>query len=93
MGKCYRLPITKEYISRGCTVNIDAAANSDCVDVTVKNNTTNAGSGFKYIILPDRDNGYMENDIQNIKDMLNNLLDEYGDKECREIHFTNQILS
>ena len=93
METCYRLPITSEYTTRGCTVKIDAAANSDCVDVFVKNNKTNFGSSFRYIIMPNSSNGYRDEDIKGIKNMLNDLLDQYGDPECNEIHFTNQILS
>lgn len=94
MENFYRLPISKEYETRGCKVNIDAYSDELRVDITVKNLTTGYGSSYVHELTSDRnDKGYTDEDMRTIKNELNNLLDNYGDPECNEIHFTNQILS
>ena len=93
MENCYRLPITKEYTSRGCTVKIDAASSSRYVDVEVTNNKTHKGSNVRFSLKPGSDDGYSNEDMCKIHSSINQLLDQYGDVECNNIHFTNQILS
>jgi hypothetical protein len=93
MENFYELPVSKEYVTRGCKVSINGAFDSR-VDINVKNIKTGLGSGITYILDPIVNRtGYTENDMIHMKNYLNSLLDEYGEPECREIHFTNQILS
>ena len=90
----YIMPITQEYDKRGCHVSINAAANSNGVDITVTNLKTNYTGYARYVLMPGREREwYNETDIREIQNMINSLLDTYGDQECNEIHFTNQILS
>lgn len=93
MDNFYRMPITREYETRGCKVKIDAASDDSCVDITVENLKTGDGSKYRYILLPGNDKGYSDKDIFTIQNELNNMLDKYGEIECNDIHFTNQILS
>lgn len=93
MDDCYVFPITKEYESQGCTVKINAAKNPDFVDVSVKNNKTCKGLNVRYVLTSNDDKGYHKPDIQNIQNLVNDLIDQYGDKKCTRTHFTNQILS
>lgn len=92
MDNFYCLPITKEYITRGCNVKIDAVSDSDRVTVSVKNINTGEGSMYTHMLLPGNDKGYSNNDMKIIKNELNNLLDQYGEKEWDKVHYTNQIL-
>lgn len=93
MDNIYRIPLTQEYETRGCKVTIDAASDSNCVDINVKNLKSGYSENFRYVLLPGNDKGYTDNDIHQIKDGLNDLLDKLGESEWNEIHFTNQILS
>jgi hypothetical protein len=93
MDSFYCLPITKEYTTRGCNVKIDAVTKSDRVSVSVKNINSGKGSMYIHVLLPGNDKGYSDRDMHIIKTELNRLLDEYGDDEWDNIHFTNQILS
>ena len=91
----YRMPITQEYTSRGCRVNINAGENSTCVDMTVCNLTNNKMRTGRYVFSPVKEpqEWYSNEDILEIKNMINGFLDECGDDVCNQIHFTNQILS
>lgn len=89
----YRTPLTTEYTTRGCNVKIDAATCSERVTITVNNIKTGNGSSYTHILLPGNIDGYSDKDMRKIQDELNKLLDEYGESEWNEIHFTNQILS
>lgn len=89
----YRLPITNEYSVRGCVVNINAAANDSCVDITVKSIKTGQIGRANYQFTKKIDEWYSKSDILEIQNIINNLLDKYGDTECLDIHSTNQILS
>lgn len=93
MENLYTMPITKEYETRGCKVSIDAANNPDRVDIYVENIKTGCKTGYSHILLPGNDKGYSDKDIREIKGAINTMLDNYGDPECNEIHFTNQIFS
>ena len=94
MDTYYRLPVSREYETRGCSVKIDAYSDELCVDIVVRNIKTGLGSSYRYALLPENNSyGYTESDIVTIRTELNRLLDDYGDPECSEIHFTNQILS
>ena len=89
----YRLPITNEYTARGCIVNINAAANSSGVDIKVHSIKTGKIGRASYLFTDRSDEWYTRSDILEIQNIINNLLDKYGDSECLDIHFTNQILS
>ncbi len=94
MGDTYNMPITREYTTRGCRVNIDASSDNNCVDINVTNLKSGLSGNTRYILLPHKDTEwYTKEDIISIQNMINDLLDEYGDTECNEILFTNQILS
>lgn len=86
-------PITGEYVTRGCRVKIDAASDPSSVSITVTNLKTGFSTSYVHILLPGNDKCYSEHDISEIHDNLNKMLDQYGEIECNEIHFTNQILS
>lgn len=93
MENFYTLPITNEYETRGCKVVINASENPTSVDIYVENIKTGYKTAYRHVLLPGNDKGYSDTDIREIKEALNNMLDNYGDPECNEIHFTNQILS
>ena len=93
MDNFYCLPITNEYITRGCNVKIDAVSNSNNVMITVNNINTGEGSSYNHTLISNHDKGYSDKDMSIIKNELNKLLDKYGDDEWDKIHFTNQILS
>lgn len=93
MKDFYILPITNEYETRGCKVTINASENPTSVDIYVENIKTGCKTGYRHVLMPGSERGYSDTDIKEIKDALNNMLDNYGDPECNEIHFTNQILS
>lgn len=95
MENCYKLPITKEYTTRGCNVKIDAASYQDRVDIYVTNIKTGKGMSYSYILdlsINFREKGYTENDIRTIKSIINELVDKYGESEWTEVNSTNQIL-
>ena len=89
----YHLPITEEYETRGCKVKIDAASNANSVKIDVFNIKTGYGSSYIHVLLPGNDKGYSDRDMSEIRENLNNMLDQFGESEWNEIHFTNQILS
>jgi hypothetical protein len=89
----YRLPITTEYSARGCIVNINAATNKSGVDIKVQNIKTGKYGKASYLFIMNDDDWYSRSDILEIQNIINNLLDKYGDSKCLDIHFTNQILS
>lgn len=95
MESSYRIPITQKYEKRGCQVSIDAAANSNRVDIEVRNIKTGRFGKYSYVIDPIQahERGYTMNDVQTIKSEIDSMLDTYGELEWNEIHFTNQILS
>ena len=93
MSDVYRCPITNEYHTRGCIVNINAAKNNSGVDITVRNiKTGNIGRG-SYIFRLHPEGWYAKSEILKVQNIVNDLLDKYGDNECLNIHSTNQILS
>lgn len=93
MENSFCMPITQEYETRGCRVTINAASNSDCVDIAVVNLKSGYGGTFRHVLFPYKnDKGYSDTDMHSIKSGLNSLLDQYGDSEWEKIHFTNQIL-
>ena len=87
------LPISNEYEKRGCRVTINAYSDPESVDITVKNLKTGCTGSYRHILFPGNTRGYSDRDMKEIQDNLNNLLDQYGEPEWNEIHFTNQILS
>ena len=88
-----RIPMTREYETRGCRVKIDAASSDTRVTVEVYNIETGAGSMYTHVILPDRQIGYTDQDVHDIRSAIDDLLDKYGEPLWKEIDFTNQILS
>jgi hypothetical protein len=88
-----RIPLTREYETRGCTVKIDAASSDSRVIVDVRNIKTGDGSSYTHVILPGSDIGYMDRDVRDIRCAIDDLLDKYGEPLWKEIDFTNQILS
>ena len=89
----YGIPISQEYNTRGCKVKIDASTYSDSVTVTVTNINTGYTGTYVHVLSPVNNQGYTEYDMREIHENLNTMLDQYGESECNEIHFTNQILS
>jgi hypothetical protein len=93
MNDSYRLPITNEYTARGCIVNINAASNESGVDIKVQSIKTGKIGRASYLFRNTTDEWYTRSDILEIQNIINDLLDKYGDTGCLDIHFTNQILS
>ena len=86
-------PITQEYETRGCRVNINAGEDPSWVDIQVTNIKSGHTTSYRHILMPGSNKGYSQQDILEMQSALNNMLDAYGDSEWNEIHFTNQILS
>lgn len=93
MNDSYKCPITTEYSTRGCIVNINAAKNESGVDIKVQSIKTGNIGRASYLFSDRPDEWYTRSDILEIQNIVNNLLDKYGDSGCLDIHFTNQILS
>ena len=93
MSNSYRCPITNEYSTRGCIVNINAAAYNSGVDITVRNIKTGEVGRGSYIFRLNPDGWYARSEVLKVQDIVNTLLDKYGDHSCLDIHSTNQILS
>lgn len=89
----YTMPITNEYETRGCKVVIDAASSANSVDISVYNKKSGIGSIHHHVLMNGNTKGYSKHDMTEIKGVLDNLLDTYGDEQCNKIHYTNQILS
>ena len=88
-------PITSKYEERRCIVNINTSTKYDVVYIDVQNKEDESKYRHVDYYLHDPDSfcGYSNEDKSNIKNIINKLLEEYGDDDKCNTHYINQILS
>lgn len=84
------LPLTQQYEIRGCYIDINAALDPDYVFINIQKKGCDLSETVKYKLEKPSRYNYHKHDLKNIKNIINSLLDKYGDDSC--IIYTSKII-